>query len=168
MKKLLFWVVFLSFLASCKDDGPKPKEQAPLTVMAYMVADASNIEDDIWGNIAAMYDGLSLMKNEATLLVYWDGSGSYGDWENPVVLRYTTDGYGNVNGQQALPQDATVEEVVALAEVVKEYPSQLSVDKNVMTQVLNDMISYSPTSRFGLIAASHVVHGPTVYSCPVL
>ena len=155
MKKLLFWVVFLSFLASCKDDGPKPKEQAPLTVMAYMVADASNIEDDIWGNIAAMYDGLSLMKNEATLLVYWDGSGSYGDWENPVVLRYTTDGYGNVNGQQALPQDATVEEVVALAEVVKEYPSQLSVDKNVMTQVLNDMISYSPTSRFGLIAASH-------------
>jgi hypothetical protein len=39
--------------------------------------------------------------------------------------------------------------------VVKQYPSQLSVDKSVMTQVLKDMIAVSPTERVGLVAASH-------------
>lgn len=155
MKKLFLLMAFFSIFASCKNDDPKPMEEAPITVMAYLVADASGIEDDIWTNIAAMYDGLSLMKKSATLLVYWDGSGDYGTWENPVMLRYETDGKGNINGKKPLLEDSSVEEVVALAEVVKEYPSQLSVDKNVMTQVLKDMISYSPTSRVGLIAASH-------------
>jgi hypothetical protein len=123
--------------------------------MGYFVADASGIEDDIFRNIAAMYDGLALMKKPATLLVYWDGSGDYGQWEDPVILRYTTDGKGNVNGQKQLPEDATANEVVDLAEVVKQYPSQLSVDKSVMTQVLKDMIAVSPTERVGLVAASH-------------
>ena len=123
--------------------------------MGYFIADASGIEDDIFRNIAAMYDGLALMKKPATLLVYWDGSGDYGQWEDPVILRYTTDGKGNVNGQKQLPEDATANEVVDLAEVVKQYPSQLSVDKSVMTQVLKDMIAVSPTERVGLVAASH-------------
>lgn len=155
MKKIFFLLSFVSLFTACKVDTPKEKENAPLTVMAYFVADASGIEDDIWTNVAAMYDGLSLMEKQATLLVYWDGSGSYGDWDYPVVLRFVTDGFGNINGQKALPEDAYVEDVVALAEVVKEYPSQLSTDKTVMTMVLNDMIAMSPTSRVGLVAASH-------------
>lgn len=155
MKKLFLLVTFFSIFTSCWDDEPESNGEAPITVMAYLVADASGIEDDIWTNIAAMYDGLSLMKKSATLLVYWDGSGNYGNWETPVVLRYETDGKGNINGKKPLKEDSSVEDVIALAEVMKEYPSQLSVDKNVMTQVLKDMISYSPTSRVGLIAASH-------------
>ena len=158
MKKLFLLLTFVSLFTACKDDdGPSggKKENAPITVMGYFVADASGIEDDIYRNIAAMYDGLALMKKPATLLVYWDGSGDYGQWEDPVILRYTTDGKGNVNGQKQLPEDATANEVVDLAEVVKQYPSQLSVDKSVMTQVLKDMIAVSPTERVGLVAASH-------------
>ena len=158
MKKLFLLLTFVSLFTACKDDdGPSggKKENAPITVMGYFIADASGIEDDIFRNIAAMYDGLTLMKKPATLLVYWDGSGDYGQWEDPVILRYTTDGKGNVNGQKQLPEDATANEVVDLAEVVKQYPSQLSVDKSVMTQVLKDMIAVSPTERVGLVAASH-------------
>ena len=158
MKKLFLLLTFVSLFTACKDDdGPSggKKENAPITVMGYFIADASGIEDDIFRNIAAMYDGLALMKKPATLLVYWDGSGDYGQWEDPVILRYTTDGKGNVNGQKQLPEDATANEVVDLAEVVKKYPSQLSVDKSVMTQVLKDMIAVSPTERVGLVAASH-------------
>ena len=158
MKKLFLLLTFVSLFTACKDDdGPSggKKENAPVTVMGYFIADASGIEDDIFRNIAAMYDGLALMKKPATLLVYWDGSGDYGQWEDPVILRYTTDGKGNVNGQKQLPEDATANEVVDLAEVVKQYPSQLSVDKSVMTQVLKDMIAVSPTERVGLVAASH-------------
>ena len=158
MKKLFLLLTFVSLFTACKDDdGPSggKKENAPITVMGYFIADASGIEDDIFRNIAAMYDGLALMKKPATLLVYWDGSGDYGQWKDPVILRYTTDGKGNVNGQKQLPEDATANEVVDLAEVVKQYPSQLSVDKSVMTQVLKDMIAVSPTERVGLVAASH-------------
>ena len=158
MKKLFLLLTFVSLFTACKDDdGPDggKKENAPVTVMGYFVADASGIEDDIYRNIAAMYDGLSLMKKPATLLVYWDGSGDYGSWENPVVLRYTTDGKGKINGQKPLDAEATIDEVVALAEVVKEYSSQMSVNKSVMTQVLKDMITMSPTDRVGLVAASH-------------
>jgi hypothetical protein len=158
MKKLFLLLTFVSLFTACKDDdGPSggKKENAPITVMGYFIANASGIEDDIFRNIAAMYDGLALMKKPATLLVYWDGSGDYGQWEDPVILRYTTDGKGNVNGQKQLPEDATANEVVDLAEVVKQYPSQLSVDKSVMTQVLKDMIAVSPTERVGLVAASH-------------
>lgn len=156
MKKF-FLLLALPFLAfACDDeDVPQPRPKADMTVMAYLVADASGIEDDIWTNIAAMYDGLATMDKSATLLVYWDGSGSYGEWSNPVVLRYETDGRGNINGQKQLLEDATVDEVVVLGEVVKEYPSQLSTDKNVMTQVLKDMIGLSSTSKIGLVAASH-------------
>ena len=157
MKKFFLLLTLPFLLASCNDDNdtPKPEQKADMTVMAYLVADASSIEDDIWTNIAAMYDGLADMTKPATLLVYWDGSGSYDEWGHPVILRYECDGRGNINGQKQLLEDATVEEVVALAEVVKEYPSQLSVEKGVMTQVLKDMISFSSTSKIGLIAASH-------------
>lgn len=161
MNRLFICCTLAFLLIACgNNDEPNPPvpelvESSNMTVMGYFVADASNIEDDIWTNISAMYDGLSLMKKSATLLIYWDGSGSYGSWDYPVVLRYTTDGHGNVNGHEPLPEDATVEEVIELAEVVKKYPSQLSTDKDVMSKVLKDLIDLSPTEQVGLIAASH-------------
>lgn len=161
MNRLFICCTLAFLLIACGNNDepnppvPEPVESSNMTVMGYFVADASNIEDDIWTNISAMYDGLSLMKKSATLLIYWDGSGSYGSWDYPVVLRYTTDGHGNVNGHEPLPEDATVEEVIELAEVVKKYPSQLSTDKDVMSKVLKDLIDLSPTEQIGLIAASH-------------
>ena len=155
MKKiLLFLSVFLC--CACSDnDEPTPEAEAPMTVLAYLVADASNIDDDIWANVAAMYDGLASMKQSATLLIYWDGSSNYGLWDYPVIMKYETDGRGNVNGKKQLNDEATIDEVAELAKVVKTYSPQLSTDKQVMSKVLKDMVSLSPTSKVGLIAASH-------------
>ena len=159
MKKLFLLLMFVSLFTACDTDDGEPDlpelVKSDMTVMAYLLADTSVIPDDLWTNIAAIYDGLSLMTEPASVLVYWDGTSRDSFWDYPVVLKYSTDGRGNVNGQPQLREDATVEEVVELAEVMKEYPQQMSTDKSVMTKVLNDMIGMTDTERLGLIAGSH-------------
>ena len=158
MKKLFLLLTFVSLFTACKDDNGSELPDLPksdMTVIAYLVADTSIIPDDLWTNIAAMYDGLSLMIKPASVFVYWDCTSKYSFWDYPVVLKFSTDGHGNVNGQPRLPDDAMVDEVVALAEIVKEYPQQISTDKEVMTRVLKDIINMTDTERLGLIAGSH-------------
>lgn len=162
-KKNFIWILALiCCFVSCTQDEPTPTppveekvETAPLTIIAYLLADTSDIPDDLLTNVAAMYDGLSLMNKPASIYIYWDGPSNYTFWDYPVVLKFTTDGLGNVNGHPQLPESATVEEVVKLAEIAKEYPRQLSTDKNVMTRVLNDIISMIDTEHVGLIVGSH-------------
>lgn len=159
MKKWFFLAAFVSLFTACStdDDGTDLPElvKSDMTVIAYLLADTSIIPDDLWTNIAAIYDGLALMTKPASVLIYWDGTSQYSFWDHPVILKYSTDGYGNVNGQPQLSSNATVDDVVVLAEVVKEYPQQMSTDKAVMTRVLNDLISMTDTKRLGLIAGSH-------------
>ena len=72
MNRLFICCTLAFLLIACgNNDEPNPPvpelvESSNMTVMGYFVADASNIEDDIWTNISAMYDGLSLMKKSAT------------------------------------------------------------------------------------------------------
>jgi hypothetical protein len=129
--------------------------KSDVTILTHLLADTSIIPDDLWTNIAAIYDGLALMTKPASVLVYWDGTSQYSFWDYPVVLKFSTDGCGNVNGQPKLREDALVEDVIELAEVMKEYPQQKSTDKSVMTKVLNDMINMTDSERLGLIAGSH-------------
>lgn len=159
MKKWLFHLCVLSCLWSCGDnDVPtpsRPVSQAPLTILAYLIANNS-LDDDLLGNIGTMYDGLAAMDKQATLLVYWDGKTTIGEnGSNHLILKYETDGKGQVNGIPVLDESATLDEVLEIGEVVKEYNTQLSTDKKVMTQVLKDMINVSTTERFGLITGSH-------------
>jgi hypothetical protein len=72
-----------------------------------------------------------------------------------LILKYETDGKGNINGKPALGIDATTREILDVAEVLKEYSSQVSTDKNVFQSVLSDMVSFSPTDKLGLIIGSH-------------
>jgi hypothetical protein len=46
-------------------------------------------------------------------------------------------------------------EVFDEAVILKEYPDQLSTDKEVMATVLQDMAKFSPTQNLGLIVGSH-------------
>ena len=160
MKKFFLGICSLLILfASCGGNGddpqPKPNDAAELTILAYLVAN-NNLDDDLLANIGAMYDGLAEMDKEATLLVYWDGQTAVGiNNSKHLLLRYKTDGKGNINGNPALDVTYTMDDILAEAEIVKEYPVQSSVDKNVMSQVLKDMIVQAPTTKLGLILGSH-------------
>lgn len=127
----------------------------PLTVLAYMVAN-NDLDDDLYENLFAMYQGLQLLDKPATLLVYWDGKTSFGENNaTHAILRFETDGNGNINGLPALNEGYDLEVIMTIAEVVKEYPVQSSVTKNVMSTVLTDMLTFAPTDRYGLIFGSH-------------
>ena len=152
--------MFLLMVACSNEDSPQPtpsgpEEVAPLTVLGYMVAN-NNLDDDLYENIAAMCQGLSLMEKPASLLVYWDGKTSMGtNAATHAILKFETDGKGNVNGMPPFDEMATVDEMIAIAEVVKEYPSQLSTSEKVMSSVLKDMVELAPTERLGIVFGSH-------------
>ena len=157
MKKFLWIFSLAGLLFACNNnDDPEPKpDNDSMTILSYLVAN-NNLDDYMLGNIGAMYDGLATMKEPAVLLIYWDGQTSMGvNKSKHLILKYETDGKGNINGKPALDFSATLDDVLAEAVIVKEYNTQLSTDKQVMKTVLNDMIAASPTTKHGLILGSH-------------
>ena len=97
------------------------------------------------------------MDKPATLFVYWDGKTPVGTSATTThaILKFETDGKGNVNGKPSMIGSTDLSEIMSVAEVVKEYPGQLSTSERVMTTVLKDMVDMSPTDRYGLIFGSH-------------
>lgn len=159
MVKKAWWLLsVLLFLSSCNpsDEEPTPiPDKDSVTILAYLIAN-NDLNDALLFNVAIMYDGLKDMDKPATLLVYWDGKSSMGKNNSThLILKYETDGKGKINGKPALGIDATTREILDVAEVLKEYPSQVSTDKNVFQGVLSDMVSFSPTDKLGLIIGSH-------------
>lgn len=157
MKKLFLLLALPFLMCACNDkDEPEPDivETAPITVMAYLVAD-NNLDDDLLTNIGAMYDGMVSMDKKATLLIYWDGKTSIQGISNPVILRYQTDGKGKINGQLPIDENLLLDNVLDVADIVKEYPSQLSVTQTTMTEVLKDMMHHTTTDKIGLVVGSH-------------
>ena len=158
IKKALWLLSVLLCLSSC---NPSDEEPAPIpgkdsvTILAYLIAN-NNLNDALLYNIAIMYDGLKSMKEPATLLVYWDGVSSMGDNSSThLILKYETDGKGKINGKPALGIDVATRDILDLADIVKEYPSQISTNKDVMKNVLCDMAAFSSTDKLGLIFGSH-------------
>lgn len=159
IKKALWFLTILLIVTSCNisDEEPSPSvsDNDSVTILAYLIAN-NNLDDELLYNIAIMYDGLAAMKEPATLLVYWDGVTSIGENNSThLILKYETDGKGKVNGKPALGIDVTTQEVLDVADVLKEYPSQISTDKNVMMNVLSDMVAFAPTDKLGLVIGSH-------------
>ena len=165
MKKLLLCLLSVCLLCACNSENDEPVlpnpeptpevEQAPLTLFVYLVAD-TNIKTDLRNNIKHMFKGLSDMDKRATLLVYWDGGGSDTYFEtSPCILKFETDGLGNVNGVASRDSMYTIRQVADFAETVKSYPSMKSTDKSAMTAILKDMASFAPTDRYGFVAGSH-------------
>ena len=160
MKKFLVGIcaLFVLFISCRKSDDtpqPNPAPSSEITILAYLVANNS-LDNDLLANIGAMYDGLAEMDHQATLLVYWDGKTKIGSNKaQHLILKYVTDGKGNINGLPALDMNATLNDVLDEAEIVKEYDTQYSVDKAVMSKVLKDMIALAPSSKYGLVFGSH-------------
>ena len=159
MVKKAWWLLsVLLFLSSCNpsDEEPTPiPDKDSVTILAYLIAN-NDLDDELLFNIEIMYDGLKSMDKPASLLAYWDGKSSMGNNNSThLILKYETDGKGKINGKPALGIDATTREILDVAEVLKEYSSQVSTDKNVFQGVLSDMVSFSPTDKLGLIIGSH-------------
>ena len=158
MKKCLLLLIWAGILGGCSNSDepqPKPVQTDEMTILAYLVAN-NNLDDDLLANIGAMYDGLALMEKEATLLVYWDGKTNIGpNKAKHLILKYKTDGKGNINGSPALDMNADLYDVLEEAEIVKEYDTQYSVDKTVMSNVLKDMLTQVTSTKLGLVLGSH-------------
>ncbi len=156
MRKFL-WVFFLAgFLLACNNkEDLEPKPNDSITILSYLVAN-NNLDNDLLANVGAMYDGLASMKEPAVLLVYWDGKTGIGaNKSKNLILKFETDGKGNINGAPALDFSESLDDVLLQADILKEYTTQLSTDKLVMKNVLNDMISFSTSTKYGLILGSH-------------
>ena len=160
MKKIVALLVCACLFSACqKDNGEEPDSPIipddSITILSYLIAN-NNLNDELKENIAIMYDGLAAMKEKATLLVYWDGKSTIGANEaSHLILEYKTDGKGKINGRKALDITSSVKDVLNEAKIVKEYPSQVSTTKEVMSQVIGDMIAASTTTKFGLVFGSH-------------
>ena len=158
MKKFLGLLSFLMVFVACTDDMDDPKpapDENSITILAYLVAN-NNLDGVLLDNIVSMYDGLAEMKQPASLLVYWDGKSTIGTSDRThLILKYQTDGKGKINGKKALNTSYTSSEVLAEAEIVKEYASQLSTNEHVMASVLKDMVALSTTNKLGLVFGSH-------------
>ena len=147
------------FLTSCNnnDDNefPVKPDKDSITILSYLIAN-NNLDSDLLANIGAMYDGLAGVGQPVELFVYWDGKTMLGSKKSShVILKYSTDGKGNINGRPALDDSATLNDVLDVAEIVKSYTDQNSTEKNVFTKVLNDMVMLSSTDKFGLVIGSH-------------
>lgn len=150
MKKILFLLLTIISFSACSSDDPEIPAKAEKTILAYFIAD-NNLEDALLDNIVDMYQGLEQTNDSCSLLIYWDGKSS-GPLSNPCILRYASDGKGQVNHSSGLTERA---KILQVADVLKEYPSQLSTDKNVMARVLHDMVTLCPSKQYGLITGSH-------------
>lgn len=159
MKKLLVFLFTTILFTACNNNEDEPtlpvKDNAPVTVWAYLVAD-TNIKSDLRNNIKNMYEGLSKMDKQATLLVYWDGGTSDAYFStSPAIFQYKTDGYGNINGVAARDSSYSILFIAQQAEILKSYSDQLSSDKSIMTLVLKDMKNFTKTNKMILVAGSH-------------
>lgn len=155
MKNLIFSLLALFCLVSCtKDDDTleMQPEAESITILSYLVAN-NNLNDCLSYNVATMYEGLVSMDQPATLLIYWDGQ-TLISGKNHLILKYETDGKGNVNGKN-VNGNLTEDQILKEAQILKEYSSQISTDKTVMSMVLQDMVHFSPTDKIGLVIGSH-------------
>lgn len=154
MKQVAAFLLGIFLLVGCSrgDDIPSDPADMEGTLLAYFIAN-NNLEDLLFANVVDMYKGIAAMDRPAEFLVYWDGAAQSTYWSTTSILRYRTDGKGNVNGRAFTTNE---EEIVALGKVLKEYPSQLASDKEVMGRVLQDMMNFSSYStHHGLVIGSH-------------
>ena len=158
IKKALWLLSVILFLSSCNPSDEEPfsvPDKDSVTILAYLIAN-NNLNEALLFNIAIMYDGLKEMDEPASLLVYWDGVTSMGENNSThLILQYNTDGKGNINGRPALAIDNPTRDILNEAIVLKEYPSQISTDKEVFKSVLSDLVAFAPTDKLGLVIGSH-------------
>lgn len=160
MKKIIFlFLVVFSFFSCEKEKEDDPQRHAGRTVLAFFWADNS-LSSNLRNNIQTMMEGLQAVKTSATLLVYWDGSSSDSNWPMPCIIEYVADGKGGINGLSKETLDGmmnttSVDELINIGTIKKQYESQTSTEKTVMKTVIADMMDAYPSDSYGIIFGSH-------------
>ena len=162
MKRILSYILFIVILASCSNEIPEREyaQRSNRTILAYLIANnksETDLDNYLKENITWMYTGLANMKDSCTLLIYYRPSQNDSFFNEPTIMRYETDGYGNINGRKAVNNGYNLNNILQEAEIVRTYPdvNHTATDPEIMQTVLNDMRILSTTTQFGIIFGSH-------------
>lgn len=161
MKRWWLCLVSVLLLAACSNEipeGPVMKNEGR-AVLAYIVSNNSggDLDGYLKDNVRDMYKGLVTRKEASTLLVYYRPKKYDVTLEHPSILKFATDGKGNVNGKPALTGlSLTADNVIAQAEA-HPYTEEkhVATDPAVMKRILQDMIKLAPATSYGLTLGSH-------------
>lgn len=169
MRKVLFLLLSVLVFSACSDEIPE--EKIPIksgrTILAYLISNnksGADLDENLKQNLVDMYSGLAQTTDSCTLLVYYrpnvdyDGKNSDTDGlTGPSILKYESDGKGNINNRKCLQGTDLIP-----SNVIKEAFCSPYTDKNhnatdpaTMSRVLGDMVKLSPSTNYGLIFGSH-------------
>lgn len=162
MKKILLLLLVALSLFSCDKeniDVPQSSRKGR-TVLAYLVSNnksGANLDSDLKANIKMMYQGLATLTDTCSLIVYYRPCSDDSYLKAPCIIKYETDGHGNINGKSALTDsELTKTSVLEEGIIVKQYErGQIATDPDAMPVILSDMMNVVLSDSYGLILGSH-------------
>lgn len=164
MKKILFLLLSVVVFTACSDEIPEEKipVKSGRTVLAYLISNnrSGNLDKNLKQNLVDMYSGLAQSKDSCTLLVYYRPYNNDGDGlEGPAILKYSSDGNGNINGHSSLRGgDLNARRVIQESDGIscfKEEQNHISTSPETMRRILNLMVDMCPSQSYGLVFGSH-------------
>ena len=164
MKKILFLLLSVVVFTACSDEIPEEKipVKSGRTVLAYLISNnrSGNLDRNLKQNLVDMYSGLAQSKDSCTLLVYYRPYNNDGDGlEGPAILKYSSDGNGNINGHSSLRGgDLNARRVIQESDGIscfKEEQNHISTSPETMRRILNLMVDMCPSQSYGLVFGSH-------------
>ena len=164
MRKILLLLLSVFVFTACSDEIPEEKVpvKAGRTILAYLISNnnSGSLDSNLKENLVDMYSGLAQTTDSCTLLVYYRPySGDRDGLEGPAILKYSSDGKGNINDKPVMTSsELTAANVIAASDGIscfKEEPDQVATSPETMQRILNMMIKLLPSQSYGVIFGSH-------------
>ena len=149
---------------ACSDEIPEEKipVKSGRTILAYLISNnrSGNLDKNLKQNLVDMYSGLAETTDTCTLLVYYRPYENDADGlEGPTILKYNSDGNGNINGRPSLTGgDLNAGRVIQESDGIscfKEEQNHTSTSPETMKRILGLMVNMSPSQSYGLVFGSH-------------
>ena len=149
---------------ACSDEIPEEKipVKSGRTILAYLISNnrSGNLDKNLKRNLVDMYSGLAETTDTCTLLVYYRPYENDADGlEGPTILKYNSDGNGNINGRPSLTGgDLNAGRVIQESDGIscfKEEQNHTSTSPETMKRILGLMVNMSPSQSYGLVFGSH-------------
>lgn len=164
MKKILFLLLSVFVFTACSDEIPEEKipVKSGRTILSYLISNNAgyDLDSNLKQNLVDMYSGLAETTDTCTLLVYYRPCESDADGlEGPSILKYNSDGNGNINGRPSLTGgDLNAGRVIQESDGIscfKEEQNHISTSPETMKRILGLMVNMSPSQSYGLVFGSH-------------
>lgn len=164
MKKILFLLLSVFVFTACSDEIPEEKipVKSGRTILSYLISNNAgyDLDSNLKQNLVDMYSGLAETTDTCTLLVYYRPYENDADGlEGPTILKYNSDGNGNINGRSSLTGgDLNAGRVIQESDGIscfKEEQNHISTSPETMKRILGLMVNMSPSQSYGLVFGSH-------------